>query len=183
MCESIYKDEEGYNEHLISEDYNHGIKFDEIYKDEWKYCFSDGVGLKFEGVPTDEKAFVEYLQDQSCNPVMSHMICDELQTKGYRYCTVMSHLNFNKIYYDLLKIGVTINIVKPMKMRDNGIFFKSCSLTTSLLTRNKGKTVEEIVERIYEDFDKEILINLIKHHYEYIVVKIDERKTGLGLYK
>lgn len=183
MCESIYKDEEGFNAELINDNYKHNIRFDLIYFDEWKYCFWDGVGLKFEGIPYNEKEFVEYLQDQSCNPVMSHIICDELIDKGIRYCTVMSHLNFNKIHYDLLKMGVKMSIVKPAKMKDNGLFFKSCSLATSLLTHNKGKSIKEVVKQSDGEFDEDSLFNLVQNNFNYLVIKIKERNTGLGKYK
>lgn len=87
--------------------------FDQYFQGEWPYQSYEGVGLKFTGYPMDIEAFFDLLHQQSCNPVATRRILDELKNNGIKYTTLMAHLNFNYIGDMLEKIGVKMDIVPP----------------------------------------------------------------------
>ena len=93
-------------------------KFDEIYQGEWDYEFSMGVGLSFEGVPTDYKIFLDILMGVSCNPISARRILDILERHEIKYVTVMAALDFNEIARLLADIGVVMKITPPFDYPD-----------------------------------------------------------------
>lgn len=93
-------------------------KFDEIYQGEWEYEFPMGVGLSFEGVPTDYKIFLDILMGVSCNPISARRILDILERHEIKYVTVMAALDFNEIARLLAEIGVIMKITPPFDYKD-----------------------------------------------------------------
>lgn len=88
-------------------------KFNKYFKDEWNYNPEDGVGLKITGYPTNLNVFIELLHGESCNPIATRRILEELKEKNVKYTTLMSHLNFDYIGDELAKIGVKIEVIPP----------------------------------------------------------------------
>jgi len=88
--------------------------FDELYSGEWPYHLSDGVGLRFDGLPRDKDEFIEYLMDYSCYPNAGARIYARIQKNGFDLLTVMSFLPFNEIAKGLAKLGVRMPIIAPM---------------------------------------------------------------------
>lgn len=98
--------------------------FNEYFKEEWPYKSYEGVGLKLTGYPTNIEAFFDLLHQQSCNPVATRRILDELKNNGVKYTTLMSHLNFNYIGDKLAELGVKMEIVPPApldKIQNNAV--------------------------------------------------------------
>ena len=165
------------------------IKFGNTYTGEWIYNFSEGVGLKFEGIPTSEKLFVEFLQNQSCSPVMSHMICDTLLSDGIRYSTVMSSLNFEKIYHALHDMGVKMTIVPPRAFIDGGLLFDS--IGAHRFINVDDELLDEYVSSYYDNsssgsiriHDRASFISMMINNTRYLKKKMNDRKTSLGLYQ
>jgi hypothetical protein len=88
-------------------------KFNKYFKNDWIYNPEDGVGLKITGYPTNISAFIELLHGESCNPIATRRILEELKEKNVKYTTLMSHLNFDYIGDELHKIGVKIEVIPP----------------------------------------------------------------------
>lgn len=88
--------------------------FDQYFQGDWPYQQYEGVGLKFSGYPNNIEAFFDLLHQQSCNPVATRRILNELKYNGIKYTTLMSHLNFNYIGDKLAGIGVKMQIVPPV---------------------------------------------------------------------
>jgi hypothetical protein len=88
--------------------------FNKYFFEQWSYDSGAGVGLKLIGFPTDINKFIELLHGESCNPVATRRILKELEEKGIKYTTLMSHLNFNYIGDQLKEIGVKMEIVPPI---------------------------------------------------------------------
>ena len=87
--------------------------FNEYFKEEWPYKDYEGVGLKLTGYPANIEAFFDLLHQQSCNPVATRRILDELKNNGVKYTTLMAQLNFNYIGDKLADLGVKMEIVPP----------------------------------------------------------------------
>lgn len=90
-------------------------KFDSIYKGPWTYHSGEGVGMRFDGLPKDRAAFIEYLKDFSCHPKAGARIYARIETNGFTMVTVMSHLPFDEIALGLKRLGVTMTIVPPLE--------------------------------------------------------------------
>ena|SRR5579875_3097280 len=88
-------------------------EFNKYFKGEWNYSESEGVGIKLTGYPTDIDKFIELLHGESCNPVATRRILNELDEKNIKYTTLRSSLNFNYIGGYLKEIGVSMEIVSP----------------------------------------------------------------------
>lgn len=97
---------------------NNRLKFEDFYQGEWDYSECMGVGLSFEGVPTDYKRFLDILMDVSCNPVSARRILDVLEKQEIKYVTVMSRLDFNMIGHALKTVGVVMKIVPPFEYKN-----------------------------------------------------------------
>lgn len=76
---------------------------------------SNGVGLRFDGFPTDLDEFNWVLAKEGCHPKAAQRILDRITLNGYDLLTVMSHLNFDWIIDKLGKIGVVVTIIEPME--------------------------------------------------------------------
>lgn len=90
-------------------------QFDSLHSDAWHYESTAGVGMRFEGIPSDKEAFIEYLMDFSCHPKAGARIYSRIAANGYDMLTVMSRLPFNEIAIGLKKFGVSMSIIPPMK--------------------------------------------------------------------
>lgn len=108
--------EKEYEENYVTNKDNYKyIRFNKIYKGEWYYNLTCGVGLKITGLPTDEVTFMNILYDYSCNPVATQRVLQELKNNGVKYTTLMSGIDFNNLHNDLEKINVKIEIIPPLK--------------------------------------------------------------------
>lgn len=94
------------------------LKFEDFYQGEWGYPDYMGVGLSFEGIPTDYKLFLDILMNVSCNPISARRILDILEKNEVKYVTVMAALNFNKIGHALAELGVVMKITPPFDYKD-----------------------------------------------------------------
>lgn len=88
-------------------------RFNKYFSGDWEHDSSSGVGLKFTGYPNDLDKFMELLHGESCHPVATRRILEELKEKNVKYTTLMSHLNFNFIGDELKKMGVSMEVVPP----------------------------------------------------------------------
>lgn len=93
-------------------------KFNKYYTGPWEFSPQDGVGLALTGKPTDVHAFIEALQMESCSPVATRRILDELEAGRTKYTTVRSYLQFDRIGDALAEVGVTMVIVPPAEPSD-----------------------------------------------------------------
>ena len=75
----------------------------------------NGVGLRFDGYPTDEKRFYWITAQEGCHPKAAKRILDRIRLNGYDLLTVMSRLNFDWITDTLSEIGVKVTIIEPLE--------------------------------------------------------------------
>jgi len=90
-------------------------KFDSLYSGPWPYDSSMGVGMRFDGLPNDKEAFIEYLMDFSCHPKAGERIYSRIGCNGFDMVTVMSNLPFNEIANGLKRFGVSMSIIPPLE--------------------------------------------------------------------
>lgn len=90
-------------------------RFGQYYTKAWDYPSEMGVGLELTGVPHDIDAFIHLLHCESCNPVATRRILDDLLRDGTRKTTVMSSLPFDYLGDELALLGVTMTIIEPVK--------------------------------------------------------------------
>ena len=136
-------------------------RFGKYYTDKWEYDSGLGVGLEFTGFPTDIDTFIDIFQGESCNPLATRRILEELQQKGVRKTTVMPSLNFEYIGDALAKIGVTMKIIEPVKPKwsdaiDCAAFQIVNDIETSLesYTQEEKEEIQRRVKEGYENFKK-----------------------------
>jgi hypothetical protein len=91
----------------------HRPDFDSLHSGPWPHHPSDGVGMRFEGLPNDKDGFIEFLMDFSCGPSAGKRIYSRISEFGYDMLTVMSLLPFDEIAVGLKKFGVTMSIIPP----------------------------------------------------------------------
>lgn len=89
-------------------------RFGKYHTQPWNYESEHGVGLELTGVPTDIDAFITLLHCESCNPVATRRILDDLIAHGTRKTTVMSSLPFDYLGDELALLGVTMKIIPPV---------------------------------------------------------------------
>lgn len=155
------------------------LKFDEIYTGEWNFKSHDGVGVHFIGKPTDEIEFVQLLQRESCNPIISHLICDDLIKFGERKTTTRSHLDFNYINKCLNLIGVRIEIIPPVVADHHYDFSNICS--KAIMYYLKRKISLEESEK-YIKFVNDDILDKVKQLSEYIEDALERRPANLKPY-
>ena len=80
----------------------------------WDYNSSAGVGLRFEGWPTDIYAFRQFLGENGCHQDASQRILDRMQKNGYDMLTVAAQRDFPFIARHLATLGVTMTIIPPL---------------------------------------------------------------------
>lgn len=141
--------------------------FDDYFKEEWSYESVQGVGIKLSGYPNDITMFIDLLQGESCNPVATRRILEELKQNGIKYTTLMSHLNFNRIGKELHNLGVTMEVVAPISIKKiNNIDLDSAAL---YLFQNDKYNIDfndenqKEVKKRYEEFQQSM--NEIPHHF------------------
>jgi hypothetical protein len=88
-------------------------RFNKYFSGEWNYDSGLGVGLKLIGYPNDLNKFIDLLHGESCNPVATRRILEELKENNVKYTTLMSHLNFDYIGDELKSLGVTMEVIPP----------------------------------------------------------------------
>lgn len=129
-------------------------KFDEIYQGEWEYELTMGVGLSFEGVPTDYKIFLDVLMGVSCNPISARRILDVLERHEIKYVTVMAGLNFNEIASSLAKIGVVMKITPPFDYADPEYIQKNSlvdeAVLNTVMDKKNNIKLDGELKQIYE---------------------------------
>ncbi len=76
---------------------------------------SNGVGLKLENYPNNEKKFYWIVAQEGCHPKATKRILDRIKLNGYDLLTVMSLLKFDWIIRELKEIGVVVTIIKPLE--------------------------------------------------------------------
>jgi hypothetical protein len=86
-----------------------------LWNGKWTYSQFDGVGLRFEGLPTDVDAFVLILASYGCHPKATERILNRLRSRGYDELTVMSHLDFISLAQDMNKLSVAFSIIPPLE--------------------------------------------------------------------
>ncbi len=116
------------------------LKFGKLFTEEWVYPLVDGVGIRLTGKPNDIDMFIEILQNESCNPIATRRILNDLLEFGFRETTVMSHLNFIFISQELEKIGVQLSIIAPKKT--NYDYFDDNESTQFLLGNKDLKDIK-----------------------------------------
>lgn len=152
-------------------------KYDRYYNGEWPYDEMLGVGLSFEGKPTDYKIFLDILMEVSCNPIAARRILEVLGRGEKKYVTVMSGLNFNSIGDKLKEVGVVMKMVEPYDYNKSG----------SILTPEKNDMVdrEVLLTILKKDNNVELEIEL-KAIYEERLKEakrnIEEKPHNFGLY-
>ncbi len=148
-------------------------KFDKLYKGEWPYEEYLGVGLSFEGCPTDYKAFLDLLMGESCNPISSRRILNILENGGKKYVTVMARLNFNYIWEELNKLGVKMEITPPYEYEKEGADYisKNSEMDQMVLKKIKDENFEVDFSTIDKDIYEQRLIetkkSLIEKPYNF----------------
>lgn len=147
-------------------------KFNKYFSGIWDYDSSKGVGLKLTGFPTSIDKFIELLHGESCNPVATRRILQELKEKNIKYTTLMSHLDFNFIGDTLKEIGVTMEIVSPIsldKVQNQELDYLAFDLFN-------GKQKFEFIQLGEEDKQE------IKARLEIFTKSIEEYKFNFGPY-
>jgi hypothetical protein len=76
---------------------------------------SSGVGLFFEGYPTDIKKFYWILTQEGCHPKATHRILNRINKNGFDKLTVMYRLNFKWIEDELSYIGIKMSLIPPQE--------------------------------------------------------------------
>jgi hypothetical protein len=84
-----------------------------LWEGEWPYRPGDGVGMRFEGFPSDVEQFRYILAGEGCHPNAAERILSRITQHGYDLLTVMSRLNFDWIHRELAKIDVKMTIIPP----------------------------------------------------------------------
>jgi hypothetical protein len=90
-------------------------RFGKYYTKTWDYPSEMGVGIELTGIPHDIDAFIHLLHCESCNPVATRRILDDLLRDGSRKTTVMSSLPFDYLGDELAALGVTMTIIEPLE--------------------------------------------------------------------
>ena len=155
------------------------IKFDEIYDGEWPYSSHDGVGVHFIGTPNDEVKFVEILQSYSCNPIISHRICDILVSQGERLTTTRPHLDFNQINREISKLGVYIKICKPLVTETHDNYSTICS--QAVMYYGKMLKDPEDAKMYYKVLNDDRIEDIIKNA-KYLEEVLKKRPASLKPY-
>lgn len=132
-------------------------RFGKCYTGDWPYESSAGVGLSFQGVPTDYKKFLDIVMGESCNPVSARRILKILESGEKKYVTVMDGLNFEYIWESLKEIGVTMEVTPPYEYEKEGYDYiqKNSEIDRAVLEtiKNKDNSVDlkDINIEIYEE--------------------------------
>jgi hypothetical protein len=74
-----------------------------------------GVGLRFEGYPSDLKRYYFILAEEGCHPKAGERILNRINNNGFDLLTVQDSLNFDWIKDNLFKIGVRMTIIEPLE--------------------------------------------------------------------
>lgn len=106
------------------------IKAGKYWPGLWPHSSGEGVGLCLTGVPTNESRFIEILQNESCNPVATHITLRALKDDGIKLTTVTPGFNFERLIEDLATVGVTCNLVPPRKQQKdlNQIYYMALQI-------------------------------------------------------
>ncbi len=75
----------------------------------------NGIGLKIENYPSDEKKFYWIVAQEGCHPKAAKRILERISLNGYDLLTVMSRLNFDWIFKELEAIGVSVSFIEPLE--------------------------------------------------------------------
>lgn len=85
-----------------------------LWKGNWSYEPSKGVGIRLEGVPTDVDAFTIILASHGCHPKATERILTRIRVRGYDELTVMSALNFIVLAQEMSELSVLFSIIPPL---------------------------------------------------------------------
>ena len=121
-------------------------RFGAFFTGPWPYESSAGVGLALSGVPTDAVAFIELMQDLSCNPPAARRILDELQAGGCKRTTVMPGLDFEYLGTALAALGVRLDIIEPAEPAKQALDEEVFARVRGQADRNEGFTPDELAE-------------------------------------
>jgi len=147
-------------------------EFNKYFKDKWDYSISAGVGLKLIGFPNDLDRFIELLHGESCNPVATRRIINELKEKNEKYTTLMAHLNFNYIGDTLKDLGVKMEIVPPISADK----LQNLELDNIAFDIFKNKQKINFVQM--DDLDKQEIMNRV----DLFQKSIEEHYSNFGPY-
>lgn len=90
------------------------MRLGSLWEGPWPYPPQDGVGIRLEGVPTDWRGLVDYMQSKSCNPIAARRLADGLTRGEVRFTTLRSEFNFERMATDFASFGVVLRIVPPV---------------------------------------------------------------------
>lgn len=86
-----------------------------LWNGTWAYHSSAGVGLRFEGLPTDINEFILILASHGCHPKATERILSRIRSRGYDELTVMSALDFISLAKDMKRMSVRFSIIPPLE--------------------------------------------------------------------
>lgn len=92
-------------------------KFDSIFSGPWPFEKARGVGLRFDGKPSNAAAFLTVLAEYGCPRDIAYRVTEDLCGFGVRRTTVLAHLDFDALAVELKPLGVTLEIVPPQGYR------------------------------------------------------------------
>ncbi len=113
-----------------------------------------GVGILLEGIPNNYAEFIDILEDEACPPIIARHILDDLIRNGSRMSTLRASLNFIKLELNLLSVGITLTIIKPINSDHHQKRHVFLSNAYHEIVNNKIPTNVEIQQN--EEYLKEI---------------------------
>lgn len=147
------------------------IRFTKYFKGQWNYPYEMGVGLKLSNTPIDKEKFIDDLQGESCNPLATRRILEQLIEKGYYLTTCASSLDFDRIGDNLKRNGVDMEIIPPIKNPTDG------SVDAKALCIYWGEDIDSI--SFIDEKEKEEVVSRLKIFRK----QMEELPYTLGPYK
>jgi len=151
------------------------LKFGDYYQDDWNYDELMGVGLSFQGVPSDYKKFLDILMGVSCNPISARRILDILEKGETKFVTVMALLNFHEIGDALKEIGVTMKITPPFNYAHPDDINNNSQVDLAVFHTISGKESNIKLDERFKNLYEERLLNTQK--------SIQEKPHNFGPYE
>jgi len=91
------------------------MKLGRFWKDPWPFPQEMGVGLRLTGYPSNEKEFLGFLHQESCNPIAAIRILKELKERGEKLTTVRANFNFARLGDEFERLGVKMEVIPPVE--------------------------------------------------------------------
>lgn len=74
----------------------------------------NGIGILFEGVPSNLDKFIDIMEDYGCTPVIARQITNHIILHNFKKVTVQSLIPNIAFEEKLLALGVKVSIIEPI---------------------------------------------------------------------